>query len=218
MDGVHDLGGRQGFGPVDVDEPEEQFHEPWEARVRGMVSVMSRAPDWNIDWFRYCRELIDPVDYLSRPYYDQWMQSYAAMMVNSGVATVEELASGKASFQPEGLTPPMSVEQARTVSPGVRPFSAPVDQPPRYTVGDTVRTLTHAIPTHTRLPGYVRGRSGCVERHHGAHVMADESALGREIHEHLYTVAFDSGELWPEAAGRREQVLLNLWERYLEPA
>lgn len=48
--------------------------------------------------------------------------------------------------------------------------------------------------------------------------MADESALGREVHEHLYTVAFDSGELWPEASGRHEQVLLNLWERYLEPA
>ena len=124
MDGVHDLGGRQGFGAIDVNEPEEQFHEEWEARVRAMITVMSRAPDWNLDWFRFCRELIDPVDYLSRPYFDQWLQSYAAMMVNSGLATVEELASGKATFRPEGLEPPMPVEQARTVSPGVRPFSA----------------------------------------------------------------------------------------------
>jgi nitrile hydratase beta subunit len=218
MDGVHDLGGKQGFGAIDVNEPEEQFHEPWEARVRGMLRVMSPVPDWNIDWFRFCRELIDPVDYLSRPYHDQWIQAYAAMMVNSGVATVAELSSGKASFQPESIGPPMSVEQARTVSPGDRPFSAPVDQPPRFEIGNAVRTPNHAVPTHTRLPGYARGRSGRVERHHGAHVMADESALGREVHEHLYTVSFDSGELWPEASGRREQVLLNLWERYLEPA
>jgi hypothetical protein len=120
MDGIHDLGGRQGFGPVAVDEPQEQFHEPWEARVRGMVNAMSRAADWNIDWFRHCRELIEPVDYLSRPYFDQWIQTYAAMLVNSGLASVDELASGKAAAPAPGLRPPMSAEQARRTSLGAR--------------------------------------------------------------------------------------------------
>ena len=218
MDGIHDLGGRQGFGPVEVDDSDEQFHAEWEARVRAMVNAMSRAPDWNIDWFRHCRELIDPVDYLERPYFDQWLQTYGAMMVNSGVATVEELASGKAASRPEGLSAPMSAEQARSISLGARRFDAPLDAPPRFSPGDRVRTLHHGIPTHTRLPGYARGRSARVERHHGAHVVPDDNALGRKHHEHLYTVSFEAQELWPEAKGRRDVVLLNLWERYLEPA
>ncbi len=219
MDGIHDLGGRQGFGPVDVDVPDdEQFHEPWEARVRGMVNAMSTAADWNIDWFRHCRELIDPADYLSRPYFDQWVQSYCAMMVVSGLATVEELASGKAAAPARGLGQPMTVAQARTVRLGVRSFDAPVDDPPRFAPGDTVRALAHGIPGHTRLPAYVRGRAGTVERHHGAHVLPDANALNDKRHEHLYTVGFEAAELWPEAKGRRERVLLNLWQSYLEPA
>lgn len=218
MDGIHDLGGRQGFGPVAVDEPEEQFHEPWEARVRGMVNAMSRAADWNIDWFRHCRELIEPVDYLSRPYFDQWIQTYAAMLVNSGLASVNELASGKATAPAPGLRPPMSAEQACRTSLGARRFDAPANTAPRFVPGDAVRTLAHGIATHTRLPCYARGRHGRIERHHGAHVLPDANALGEKRHEHLYTVAFDAAELWPEAQGRREQVLLNLWERYLGPA
>jgi len=218
MDGIHDLGGRQGFGPVQVDEPEEQFHEPWEARVRAMVDAVSPASDWNLDWFRHCRELINPSDYLDRPYFDQWLQTYCAMMVNSGVAAVEELASGKAVFRPEGLREPMTPEQARHARPGATRFDAQVDVRPQFAVGDRVRTLSRGIPTHTRLPAYARGRLATVERHHGAHVVPDENALGKKCHEHLYTVRFEAGELWPEARGRRQQVLLNLWQRYLEPA
>jgi len=219
MDGIHDLGGREGFGPVDTSAPEdEQFHEPWEARVRGMVNAMATAPDWNIDWFRHCRELIDPADYLSRPYFDQWVQSYCAMMVVSGVATVKELASGHAAAPaPGGLRPAMTAEQARSAALGRRAFDAPVDDPPRFAPGDAVRAHAHGATGHTRLPAYVRGRAGRVERHHGAHVMPDANAVGEKRHEHLYTVAFDAAELWPEAAGRRETVLLNLWQSYLEP-
>lgn len=218
MDGIHDLGGRQGFGPVEVDQAEEQFHEAWEARVVGMINTMSRAPDWNLDWFRHCRELIDPADYLQRPYFDQWLQTYGAMMVNSGLATVAELSSGRAAPPAKGLRPPMTADDARRVRPGAQRFDASIEAAPRFAPGDPVRTVSHGIPTHTRLPGYARGRAARVERHHGAHVMPDDSALGNKLHEHLYTVSIDAGELWPEARGRREQVLLNLWERYLEPA
>ena len=45
MDGIHDLGGRDGFGAVETDEPEEQFHHPWEGRVRGMDNALIRATD-----------------------------------------------------------------------------------------------------------------------------------------------------------------------------
>ena len=110
MDGIHDLGGRQGFGPVETREPDEVFHAPWEGRVWGIVRAMTRPADWSIDWFRHCRELIDPVDYLTRPYFDQWVQTYAAMLVNSGAATVEEVASGRSQSTLSGLKPPMPPE------------------------------------------------------------------------------------------------------------
>jgi nitrile hydratase subunit beta len=217
MDGIHDLGGRQGFGPVDVHEPEEPFHQPWEGRVHGMARGMSRPADWSIDWFRHCRELIEPVDYLTRPYYDQWLQTYAAMLVNSGVATVEELASGKAKSAAPDLAPPMApaavAEAKRAVARFDRPGAAPAFAP-----GDAVRAKDHGVPGHTRLPAYARGRKGRIEASHGAHILPDASAQGAARAEPLYTVGFDAAELWPEAAGRRERIFLDLWESYLERA
>ena len=33
MNGVHDMGGMMGFGPVIVEENEPKFHDEWERRV-----------------------------------------------------------------------------------------------------------------------------------------------------------------------------------------
>ena len=218
MDGIHDLGGRQGFGPIDVHEPEEPFHERWEARVFGMVWAMSSPADWSIDWFRHCRELIDPVDYLTRPYYDQWLQTYAAMMVNSGVASIEELASGKATSAVRDLPRPMAPAAVAAAKGAVVHFDHAAGRPPGFAVGEAVRTKGQGVPGHTRLPAYARGRRGRIEASHGAHVLPDASACGDARAEPLYTVAFDASELWPEARGHRDRVFLDLWESYLEPA
>jgi nitrile hydratase beta subunit len=218
MDGIHDLGGRQGFGPVDVEEPEEPFHAPWEGRMVGMARGMSRPADWSIDWFRNCRELIEPVDYLIRPYYDQWLQTYAAMMVNSGIATVAELASGRAASRAEGLPPPMSAADVATAKRAVRNFQREIDRSPAFAPGDAVRAISHGHAGHTRLPAYARGRRGWIEACHGAHVFPDASARGDERAEPLYTVGFAATELWPDARGGQDHVFLDLWESYLERA
>jgi nitrile hydratase len=216
MDGIHDLGGREGFGEIEVNESDEQFHAPWEARVRGLVNAMSRAPDWSLDWFRHCRELIGPSDYLARPYFDQWVQAYCAMLVNSGYATIEELASGKSSVPIDGLPEPMSADAVKGARLGAKRYDREIAQGPVYAAGDCVRARSYGVNGHTRLPAYVRGRAGRVTSHHGAHVLPDANALGEKHHEHLYTVAFEASELWAEAQGRRENVYLNLWESYLE--
>lgn len=218
MDGTHDLGGREGFGPIDVDEPEEQFHAPWEGRVRGLVNAMSPAPDWNLDWFRHVRELIEPADYLTRPYFDQWVQTYCAMLVNSGLASVEEVASGRSSARVEGLARPMSANDVAGARLGARRYDDEIPESPAYAVDEPVRARRRGVSGHTRLPAYVRGRAGRVTNHHGAHVLPDANAHGEKRYEHLYTVAFDAAELWPEAQGRRECVYVNLWESYLERA
>ena len=216
MDGIHDLGGREGFGAVEVDESDEQFHAPWEARVRGLVNAMSRAPDWNLDWFRHCRELIEPSDYLARPYFDQWVQTYCAMLVNSGYATIEELTSGESAAPVKGLPDPMSADAVKGTRLGAKRYDREIPEAPVYAVGDSVRARAHGVSGHTRLPAYARGRTGRVTSHHGAHVLPDANALGEKHYEHLYTVAFKASELWAEAQGRQESVYLNLWESYLE--
>ncbi|MDA7947861.1 MAG: nitrile hydratase subunit beta [Hyphomicrobiaceae bacterium] len=217
MDGIHDLGGRQGFGKVDVGEKEEAFHSDWEARAFAIVRAMSKPSNWTLDKFRFTREQIDPVNYLSRPYYDQWIQSYAALMVGSGVASVEELASGKSSGAAVDLGTPRGPESvAAEKDHAAAQFERPYDAPFKFEKGTTVRTLPHAHKGHTRLPSYVRGHEGQVIEVRGAFIFPDESAEGVERAEPLYTVAFDAGDLWP-GEDLDHAVHIDLWESYLEP-
>jgi len=217
MDGIHDLGGRHGFGKIDVEEEEVQFHHPYEARVRSIVNAMTQAPDWSIDWFRHCRELIEPADYLTRPYFDQWAQTYGAMLVNSGWATIDELATGKSAAPVEGLPPPVSAERARAAVLKARRFDSEISKKPQYSPSDSVRTITDVTNGHTRLPGYARGRSGTVIAHHGAHIYPDAMAVNEKCYEHLYTIEFPLQQLWPENTDSTDSVTLDLWETYLEP-
>jgi nitrile hydratase len=218
MDGIHDLGGKQGFGPVDTEEEEEAFHTPWEARLYGIVRAMKQPPDWSIDRFRYTRECIEPVDYLTRPYFDQWLQTYAALMVGSGLASVEELASGRSRSGAANLGPPMAPDAVAVAKKKAARFDRPGDAPAKFTAGDRVRTGEHGSSGHTRLPGYLRGRAGIILRCHGNHVLPDANVQGIEKAEALYTVAFAAAELWPDAENRLDQIFADLWESYLGPA
>lgn len=217
MDGPHDLGGKQGFGPIDVNEPEVPYHHDWEARMWGMARCTD-APGWTIDWWRHVRELIDPVDYLARPYFDSWAQTQIAAFIDSGVLTLDEIVAGKsatpAATQPEVI----GADQAVKADRNAHRFDVETDQPARYKVGDAVTTQSSGYQNHTRLPAYARGKTGTVIEHHGAHIFPDESAHGRKVGQHLYTVAFDACELWAEAQSRKDRVFLDLWESYLEPA
>lgn len=216
MDGVHDLGGRQGFGPIAMQEDERPFKSDWEARMWGLNGTMSGDPGWTLDWWRHVRELIEPIDYLRRPYFDQWMQIYAALMVDSGHATVEELASGKAAGPAPDLGPPIRAEAVAGAMRQMADFRRDWQGTPAFAVGQEVMTRCQVAAAHTRLPSYARGRRGVVQAHCGAFVVPDEMARGREVAEPLYTVAFAAAELWPEAEGEKTRVFLDLWERYLE--
>ena len=221
MDGAHDLGGREGFGPIDVNEPEVPFHADWEGRMWA-ISKTTGQPDWTIDWWRHVRELIEPVDYLSRPYFDSWAQTQIAAFIDSGVVTMNEAISGKAEGPPQEPPPSICAEDAvAVVATQATRFDRPIDAAPAFRVGDHVRTVVAGHSGHTRLPQYARGRGGTVHAHHGAHLFPDSGAEGREEAQHLYTVAFDAGALWPEAGGhgdKGDKVFLDLWESYLEPA
>ena len=101
MDGVHDLGGREGFGPILDKDDDKPFHAKWEMRAFGITQSSASATSWTIDWFRYCRELTGPVDYLTRPYFDQWITTRAAQLVDEGYLTLDEIKRGAAAFMPK---------------------------------------------------------------------------------------------------------------------
>jgi nitrile hydratase len=217
MDTVHDLGGVQGFGPLAIDEDERPFQHAWEARMWGLNEAMTGDPAWTIDWWRHVRELILPVDYLTRPYFDQWAQVYAALLIDSGLAELDELASGKARSPAPDVGPPMQARDVPAAARHAASFCRAEGGAPRFVVGQAVRARASAPGKgHTRLPRYVRGRPGTVHAYRGNHLLPDRGAEGHELAEPLYTIAFRAGDLWPEASESRDAVFVDLWQSYLD--
>ena len=72
MDGVHDLGGMQGFGPVKVDHENHVQMAEWEDRMWALSRNLFH-PDWTIDWWRHIIERLPPEVYLNIPYFEKWM-------------------------------------------------------------------------------------------------------------------------------------------------
>ncbi len=215
MDGLHDLGGREGFGAIVGKEDAEPFHAQWEMRAFGVTQSSAGGKGWSIDWFRYCRELADPVDYLTRPYFDQWITALTARMADEGYLTLEEIKAGASAFIPKPAVPPLTPEASRAFVADPRKFVREPGSPPRFAPGDVVRCKLDGHPGHTRMPAYVRGREGVIHAHHGGHILPDASARGEERGEHLYTVSFAALSLWPEAKAGGDRVMVDLWRAIL---
>jgi len=217
MDGIHDLGGKQGYGPVDVDADETPFHHDWEAREWGLAQS-ARTPGITIDWWRHCRELIAPEDYLGRPYFDSWAQTDFATYIEAGWMTVEDIGSFDAEGAGAEDDPPPALTLQQVLqedhSHAYR-FDTEIDAEPLFAVGQRVITASHGHAGHTRLPQYARGRRGTIQACNGAHVFPDLSARGIEIHQYCYSVMFTADELWAESSGGRDKVFLDLWESYM---
>jgi nitrile hydratase len=216
-----DLGGQTGHGAV-IPEPEgELFHAAWEPRALALTLAMGATGSWNIDMSRAARETLP--DYAALSYYEIWVHGLEALLRQRGLLHADELAQGRALHPAPPLPRTLrAADVAATLARGT-PTRRPAAAPPRFAVGDMVRTCAHALPQHTRLPGYVRGRRGRVEALHGAHVFADSHAQGLgEQPSWLYTVVFDGAELWGSEAGETFaqglSVSVDAWEPYLEPA
>jgi nitrile hydratase subunit beta len=222
MNGGQDLGGMHGLGPIDP-EPEAiepVFHHPWEKRVFALTLATSALGRWSIDMGRHARERQHPADYMRNSYYENWLAGLEKLLVERGLVSAEELAAGKPSG-PADQALRTRVLHAADVAPvmaGGGPVEVAIDAPPRFAVGDRVRALNRHPTGHTREPRYVRGRTGVVHEHYGAHVFPDRSAAGERVGRHLYSVRFEAAELWGESAVPAGAVYVDLWEDYLEPA
>lgn len=224
MNSVHDMGGMQGYGPVvpEVDEP--LFHAAWERRALALTLAAGATGAWNIDQSRAARESLPPAVYLDSTYYQIWLRGLDKLLLARGMVTPEELASGH-STAPAIAVPRVPDAAAITAglaagSPATRPDNG---SRARFAPGDRVRARNVHPPGHTRLPHYVRGHVGTVQRVHAPHVFADRHASGTlppfdQRPEWLYGVMFEGRELWGDAADANLQVSVDAWEPYLEAA
>jgi len=215
MDGIHDLGGREGFGPLPLEDDEPVFHHDWEARVMAMRLLMGAWRKWNIDAGRHSVETLPPGDYLTMSYYEKWLASLVNLSVRAGLISPAEI-TGAGPDAARTATPPIDTAGFLALIPAGRPSQRDIEAAPAFAIGDMVRTARHGHSGHTRLPGYLRGCGGEVILAHGAHVLPDAAAtLTGEAPEPLYTVRFRAQEIWGPDADPSHCVTADLWESYL---
>ena len=217
MNGVHDMGGMHGLGPIAPETDEPVFHHPWEGRVHALT--MASPTRANIDAGRHQRELIPGPQYLVMTYYEKWFRSLSELLLKAGLVTPEEFAGGRAA--PDGAKgePRFTAAEVEAVMTRPASYVRETATQPMFHEGDAVRCRNINPTGHTRLPRYARGHVGEVIAWHDAHVFPDANAQSRgEDPHHLYTVRFTARELWGEAANPRDTVHLDLWEPYLERA
>lgn len=212
-----DLGGQEGFGPVTPEDESIRFHADWERRALALVLAMGATGSWNIDMSRAARETLP--NYRRLGYYQIWLGGLEKLMLERGQVLPDELASGRMLHPPAPVARVLHADEVTAALAKGSPSWRPDPQPARFQVGQRVKTRAGAVPHHTRLPGYARGKCGTVERLHGSHVFADRHAHGQGEHpEPLYTVVFEGRELWGDAAGSGLRVSVDAWQSYLEPA
>ena len=212
-----DLGGRLGFGAVTPEDESQRFHAGWEPRALAIVLAMGATGSWNIDMSRAARETLP--DYLRLGYYEIWLAALEKLMFERGQLFADELAAGRMLHLPAPVARVLHADEVTAALAKGSPTLRPEREPPLFRVGDRVRMRAQVVSHPTRLPGYVRGKLGTIERLHGTHVFADANAQGLgEQPEPLYTVVFDGRELWGADAAPGLRVSVDAWQPYLEPA
>lgn len=210
-----DLGGKPGFGRVEPEDENVRFHAGWEPRALAIVLAMGATGSWNLDMSRAARETLP--DYLRLGYYEIWLAALEKLMIERGQVFPDELAAGRMLHLPAPVARVLHADEVPAALAKGSPTLRPDRQPPLFDVGQRVRARATIVHHHTRLPGYVRGKIGVIERQHGTHVFADAHAQGLgEQAEPLYNVVFEGAELWGAESAPGLRVSIDAWQSYLE--
>ena len=204
MDGMHDLGGRQGFGPVRHSADAAVFHDDWEKRINALYAMAVRLDIFNMDEYRHAIERMEPRHYMNAGYYERTLTSLATLCVEKGLLTREEL-EGRARG---GFPLALPIGPGRSNVPTRR----------GYQPGDRVRVRADHVGGHVRMPGYIRGKVGVVVSESPRYPFPDAHAHGVAADdEPTYDVRFESRELWPDASDDA-RVHVGVFQSYLVPA
>ena len=216
MNGVHDMGGQHCHGPVQGINEHTLFHQPWERDVLALALAMGATGTWNLDESRSARESLPPGFYLDAGYYAIWLEALERLLVRHRLVTAQELKDGKVIEPAADIKRTLMAEDVPAALSAGAPVSRTAETSAQFAVGDQVMVRQLHKRTHTRLPGYVRGRTGTVERIHGCHIFPDTHAIGQgEQPQWLYNVCFSAAELWGSDSGRPARVYVDCWEPYL---
>lgn len=223
MDGLADMGGQQGWGKAPVPVPadvEPVFAEGWEGRAFALTLLtMGRVSGQNLDAFRHALERLDRASYLDDGYYGRWLNAAELMLLDSSIIAPGAVDARARRIAGEDVPEPATPEPAK---PDYAPTAAgslrQVDEAPRFAVGDRVKARSEGVPGHTKLPSYVRGHEGVVEVIQPAHLLPDTHAHFKgENAQHVYSVRFDSHELWG-AEAETFALTIEMFDSYLESA
>ncbi len=225
MNGVHDMGGMHGFGPIEIEDDEPVFHEEWEGRVYGMVTGIREEHDVYAPYgSRHYIENIPPARYLAASYYERWLLALEAALLHKGLLTDDELEAKTRQFKDEPSVAASKrpdaelAERVRRRIYAPQQLTQPTAEPPRFAVGDSV-TVRNIHPTgHTRLPRYVRGKYGRIARIYGAQGFQDEPTIADNSPQHVYSVMFEATELWGTDAEPNQILYIDMWECWMETA
>jgi nitrile hydratase len=227
MNGLHDLGGVDGLGPIHPTPAEPPFHAQWEKTAHSLMAAGFLAGYFGIDALRYGIELMDPREYLSSPYYLHWVRSVEHHAIAAGAIDPEELDRRTRHYleHPDAALPehepnPKLVEVAEAAVLAGASARRPLDTPPAFAVGDVVRVDDPAPFGHTRRARYVRGKVGAVIAYRGSFVYPDTAAAGLgEDPQHVYTILFAAQTLWgQEYAEPNTSTTFDVWEPYIAHA
>jgi nitrile hydratase len=217
MNGVHDMGGMHGMGPIEHEQNEPVFHAAWEGRVYALTRVL-RSGNWNLDAIRHVIEQLPPADYLRMTYYERWFARLIAELVASGDVTRVEIESGVPAPGSPKRTPLVTGANVAPATLFVRaPSRRSVPVVAQFKAEQQIRARNIHPTGHTRLPRYVRGKIGTIAVDRGVFLYPDSNAhhLG-EKPQHLYSVRFAARELWGDQASPRDSIYLDMWDDYLE--
>jgi nitrile hydratase len=194
VDGIHDMGGMHGFGPVPYRPDDGSWHDDdWEPRAMVVSLLTTRAAGANLDRFRHAIERLPPDTYLTVGYFGRWIRAARTVWDEVGAVPFDPAAP--------------------------RTSARPAGPPGRFAVGDRVVTRRDAPAGHTRLPRYCRGMVGEVAAVHGTYVFPDTNAHGEgERPQAVYAVRFAATDLWGDGAEPSTFVHVDLYDDYLDPA
>jgi nitrile hydratase subunit beta len=236
---LSDIGGRgEYFGPIVREPGEPVFHSRSEGRVFGISAFVLSLVGRNVDAFRFATAQL-PSDVYMSSYYRRMLGGCEKLLVRAGYLGPDEVdarVEGRratpgarqgsrlrlaivARLIRSSLRPALPRWLCANVLPRIFGASRPPFRRRRFAVGERVRVRAEQAAGHTRQPGYVTGKPGVITAHLGATLFPDAHAAGRRARpQHLYTVAFDGGDLWGTANDGDTEVRVDLYEPYLEPA
>ncbi len=90
----------------------------------------------------------------------------------------------------------------------------------KFATGQRVRIVDRTPPVHHRVPSYVKGQVGIVERVCGVHGMPENFIRGDgKPEQRIYRITIPQTELWQHYEGTDGDIVeIEIFEHWLEPA